>query len=87
MGEKVTLPQPLFFKVARGGITTFINATHVVKIDIEAATLSSGTLYLNDGTQVELNANDADWIMRLMAYHAHEQMNVVNELKKLGGGR
>ena len=86
MTEQITLPQPLFFKVANGGTTTFINAAHVVKIDIEAATLSNGTLYLSDGTQVELNANDADWIMRLMAYHGHEQMKVVSELKRLNGG-
>lgn len=85
MADKVTLPQPLFFTVASGGTTTFINAAHVVKIEIEAATLSSGVLYLDDGTKVELNANAAGTIMRLMAFHSHEQMQVLSEFKKLGG--
>lgn len=82
------MTQPLFFKVidsASPGTTTFINAAHVIRIDIEAATLKSGVMYLIDGTQLQLGANDADWIMRLMAAGAHEQMIIVSELKKMTG--
>lgn len=85
MSDPITLPQPLFFTVAKGGTTTFVNAAHVVKIEIEAAGLSGGVLYLDDGSKVELGANEADWIMRLMSYHSHQQMQVVSAQKKLAG--
>lgn len=78
---------PLFFTVASGGTTTFINAAHVVKIEIEAVKRESGTLYLADGSTVELNANSADFIMRLMAIGAHEQMQALGDFKKLTGER
>jgi hypothetical protein len=85
MTDKITLPSPLFFTVAKGSTTMFINAAHVVKIEIEAVNLASGILHLDDGTQVELDANAAGTIMRLMAYHSHEQMQILSEFKRLGG--
>lgn len=85
MSDSVMLPQPLFFTIAKGGTTTFVNAAHVVKIEIEAASLSGGTMYLDDGSKVELGANEADWIMQLMSYHSHQQMQVINAQKKLAG--
>lgn len=82
------MTQPLFFTVidsASPGTTTFINAAHVVRIDIEAASLKSGVMHLIDGTQIQLGANEADWIMRMMAVGAHEQMVIINELKRMSG--
>lgn len=82
------LPQPLFFTVIDSsdpGTTTFINAAHVVRIDIEAVTLKSGTLHLVDGSKIQLDANAADWVMRLMAANSHEQGIVISEFKKMTG--
>jgi hypothetical protein len=87
MNEKLALPQPLFFTIAQGGTTTFVNAAHVLKIEIEAVERNSGTLHLVDGSQLELNANAAHFIMRLMAAQSHQQMLVVGELKRLNGER
>jgi hypothetical protein len=79
---------PLFFTVIdkqTPGTTSFINAEHVVRIDIEATTRERGTMTLVDGSKVELNANNADWIMRLMAMGADEQMQALSEFKKKTG--
>lgn len=83
------MTQPLFFSVvdsANPATTIFINAAHVIKIEIDAATRQSGIMHLVDGSQVQLNANDADLTMRLMAAGAHEQMIILGEFKKLTGG-
>ena len=86
MTQPLTLPQPLFFKSTQGGKTVFINTAHVVKMELDAVELKRGTLHLDNGTQVEVGANDTDWIMRLMSAHFHEQMMIVGEMKKLSGG-
>ena len=64
-----------------------MNASHVMRIEIDAARRKSGSLFLEDGYTLELGANEADWIMRLMAAHSHQQMLVVSELKRLNGER
>ncbi len=56
-----------------------------MRVEIEAAQLRSGTLYLDDGASIEFGANEADWVMRLMSFHFHQQMKVVSEMKKLAG--
>ena len=76
---------PLFFSIARAGTSSFVNAAHVVRIDIDAATRESGSLTLVDGSTVDLNANDVDWIFRLMAIGADEQMQALSEFKKRTG--
>jgi hypothetical protein len=76
------MTQPLFFTVidsANPAVTSFINAAHVVRIDIDAVNRKSGTLHLINGAQVQLGANEADTIMRLMAVGAHEQHVILSE--------
>jgi hypothetical protein len=90
MDDKLKLPEPLFFTVIKPGepgTTVFVNASHVMRIEIDAVQRKSGTLFLSDGSALELGANEADWIMRLMAAHSHQQMLVVSELKRLNGER
>ena len=58
MSEAITMPQALFFTIARGGTTTFVNASHVTKIEIDVVERKSGVLYMHDGTQIELGANE-----------------------------
>ncbi len=70
------MTQPLFFKVTEGEKIRFINAAHVVQIEIDAATMSSGSLQLQDGSRIEFGADEADWIMKLMGV-VDEQLKVV----------
>ena len=89
MKELPNLPTPLFFTVVSQnspGTTMFVNAAHVMKIEIEAATRQHGSITLSDGSSIELGANEADWIMRLMAAHDHQQMIILSELKNMSGG-
>jgi len=88
--SEFSLPQPFFFKVVSPSdpsIVIFVNAAHVARIEIDSATLKKGTLHLVDGTTVMFGANEADWIMRLMSVHFHEQMQIVNQQKRLAGER
>jgi hypothetical protein len=87
ISEPTEWPHPLFFKIAKGATTIFVNAAHVVKIEIEAVDLNSGVLYMDDGTRAELGSNEVDWIMRLMSFHFHEQMKIVSEMKRCSGER
>lgn len=90
MDDKLKLPEPLFLTVIKPGepgTTVFVNASHVMQIEIDSAQRKSGMLLLDDGSTLELGANEADWIMRLMAAHSHQQMLVVSELKRLNGER
>lgn len=57
----------------------------MVKIEIDAAGLSGGVLHLSDGSKTHFGANEADWIMRLMSYHSHEQGLVISAQKKMAG--
>jgi hypothetical protein len=77
------MTQPLFFKVidrASPETARFINAAHVVKIEIESAKLSGGSLYLQDGSTVEIGPNEAEWIMKLMGVAFDEQLKAINTL-------
>lgn len=85
MDQSITLPQPLFFKRAQGETVVFINAAHVVKIELDAVSMKSGKLHLDDGSTVEIGANETDWILHLMAAHSHEQNRILGEMKKLTG--
>ncbi len=76
------MTQPLFYTIVSGGMTTFVNAAHVVKIEIETAPPKSGVIHLDSNSKIKLNANDADEIMRLMAFADDEQMQAINDFKK-----
>ncbi len=76
------MTQPLFFQVNEGATVRFINAAHVVQIEIDSATKNGGTLHLQDGSKIEFGANEADWIMRLMARAKHEEGQAIGALYK-----
>jgi hypothetical protein len=68
--EDEDMSKPMFIKVNAGRTVEFINISHIVRIEITHPAdgqPGGGTLYLQDGSQRSLNANEINWTMRMMA--------------------